>query len=82
MSHELKEGVELEQVTLCVGETETLYNRVGSARPWCSRIVVVEQTGHMAMVPWARCEFHDGQVELVNLANVVSVELKREHPND
>lgn len=82
MSHELKEGVHLNAITTMpdadsgcdtyrVGGSRLSEN--GTAR--ITDIVVMEQTGQMAMVPWAGVSFSDGRVVLVNLANVESVEL-------
>ena len=78
--NELKEGTELETV---VG---SIPNEDGDVAVWtvnpayptmmtCTRITVTEQSGHLAAVPWARCEHESGEIELVNLATVESVTL-------
>lgn len=77
MSHELKEGVELQ----CVqgpfdNEGEGIFLILGDSDWKCSRITVVEQCGQMGMVPWAKCERNNGEIVLVNLALMESVVTK------
>jgi hypothetical protein len=77
MSHELKEGTKLRRVTGQPDPDEgTMFWVVNGEGPaGVKDITVTEQPGQMAMVPWARIECHDGDVFLVNLANVEIVEL-------
>lgn len=62
MSHELKEGTKLKSVFLVDG------GEVKAGNGGCASIVVAEQTGQMAMVPWAKVTREDGTVQLYNLA--------------
>lgn len=74
MSNELREGVEIKfMATPPVGNTGSAW-QIGDHGN-CKRIVVVEQNGFMASIPWARCELNDGRVHMVNLAHVETVEL-------
>lgn len=76
MSHELKEGVQLKSVVTLPDPDEGsgLYV-VGDLPHQAKEIVVSEQVGHMAMVPWAKVTLNQGGTVLINLANVTSVEL-------
>ena len=67
MSHELREGVELLTVFWSEGEALT------AGRGQCESIVVREQTGQMAMVPWVEVTLIDGTSSLYNLALVEGV---------
>lgn len=61
MSHELKEGIKLEAVFWAEGGV------VEVGKHGCTEIVVREQVGQMAMVPWAAATIND-KVTLYNLA--------------
>lgn len=75
MSHELREGAQLTSIIGAEVDGEIL--RFATGERGVSRIVVSEQVGQMAMVPWARIEFEDEDKPpvLVNLAHIESVQL-------
>lgn len=81
MSYELKEGLHLESVVGPQGpDGEQVFFMLGDSNRahFCSEIFVVEQPGQMGMVPWAKAIRNDGKVELVNLALMESVTIKRQ----
>ena len=75
MSNELKEGVKLKSIIGLPSPDGTIYATVGEEPYRCKEIIVVEQQGHVGMVPWAKAIFNDGNVQLFNLANIESVAL-------
>lgn len=73
MSHELKEGVCLSLIEGPAKDGWCLHYKAGESG--VTRIIVAEQPGQMAMVPWARVEFESAEPHLVNLALMEWVQL-------
>ena len=75
MSHELKEGLQLSQVSGVSGPDGHAWWRLGDEPHHCREIIVAKQVGDMAMVPWAKATTNSEEVHLINLANIESVVL-------
>jgi hypothetical protein len=72
---ELREGAELYAVYLPSKEKERSVYRVG--QHGVKSILVSEEHGQGAVVPWIRISMDDGEVYLVNAAWVECVKLKQ-----
>lgn len=78
LSNHLRPGVELQ--TVVTPPSADGDQGVYSVGAWSvTRIYVVEETGPMSMLPWARVEFQDKPPVLINLQHVESVTFSVEH---
>lgn len=69
MSHELREGVKLKSIFWPGG------GEIKAGVGQCVSLVVAEQTGQMAMVPWVKAEFTGGRVALYDADKLEGCEL-------
>lgn len=78
MSHELKEGVKVLAISGLPHQEGNLFCKVGKPGEayWSvADIVIAEQPGDMAMIPFAKVTYHDGRTSFHNIHNLEAIEL-------
>ena len=75
MSHELREGAQVQGITYPGDSYFSVDPKV------IKSMTISEQPGQMGMVPWVRIERHDGSVGLANCALLEFVDLDNEGLN-